>query len=130
MSLDLINIFKYLPDEIIQIIINYTDIIVYRHGKYINRTLKNNKKYLILKTIPRPIKVGFYKILLKLLNYKFENVQGYLIEYNYADNYLKINIKFAVREIDGYDRYYNIKSELLMIFDANSKWSKIVEYTM
>lgn len=38
--MELIEKFKYLPDEIIHTIINYTDVIVNRHGKYINRIKK------------------------------------------------------------------------------------------
>jgi hypothetical protein len=38
--MELIEKFKNLPDELIHMIINYTDVVVYRHGKYINRIKK------------------------------------------------------------------------------------------
>ena len=61
----LIDKFKNLPVVIVHKIFGYTDIIVYRNGKYMNRTKKNDSKYSILYRIPRPIKVGPNKVLLK-----------------------------------------------------------------
>ena len=37
--------FSQLPIELINIIINYTDVVVYRNGKYLNRIQKNDKRY-------------------------------------------------------------------------------------
>ena len=36
--------FSQLPIELINIIINYTDVVVYRNGKYLNRIQKNDKR--------------------------------------------------------------------------------------
>lgn len=130
MEIKLLDKFKTLPNELINMIINYTDKLVYRNGKYISRGRKYDIKYSMLYNIPIPIKIGFNKVLLKLFNYKYQNMQGYLIEYTYGNEVIKMNIKFFVREIDGFDRYFNIKSYKQMIFDANSKWSKIIEYDM
>lgn len=115
---------KYLPDEIINIIINYTGVIVYRHGKYINRLKKTDDRYFMIKKIPRPIFIGKYKILLRLIDY---NMAGYFIEYN-TEDLIKVNIRFFYREIDGFDKYYDIKSNNTYIFDINNRWCKIVQY--
>lgn len=125
--MQLIEKFKYLPDELIHIIINYTDVIVYRHGKYIKRINKKDYRYILLKNIPIPIFVGRHKVLLRLINY---NLIGYFIEYDTQQNLTKVNIRFFHREIDGFDKYYDIKSNDTYIFDINNRWSKIVNYLM
>jgi len=120
--MQLIEKFKYLPDEIIHIIINYTNIVVYRHGKYINRIKKNNDIDFLIKRIPRPIHIGS-RVILRLNN----NLIGYFIEYDIQNRFIKVNIKFFYRQIDGFDKYFDIKSNDTYIFDINNKWSKIIK---
>lgn len=45
--------FSKLPIEIIYHILRYTGIIKYRNGKYIYQILEGDKRYELLKTIPR-----------------------------------------------------------------------------
>jgi hypothetical protein len=123
------EIFLKLPDVLINKIINYTDVIVFRYGKYIDRIPENDYRYKILEKIPRPIKVGSDKVLLKLMNYSSYEPCGYLIEYIYHD-YIKATIKFVVRTNDGFDRMFITKSNVKVIHDLNNKWSKIIDYTM
>lgn len=128
MDVKLIDKFSYLPFELVNMIINYTDVVVFRHGKYIDRINKSDKRRNIIEKIARPIKVGPDKILLKLINYKDCDILGYLLEYNFNGTLTKLRIKFVVREIDGFDRYYDIKSDNLYIFDANNRWYKLIHY--
>jgi len=124
--MELIEKFKYLPDEIIHTIINYTDVIVNRHGKYINRIKKTDYRYnLLRRSIHRPIYIGS-RVLLQLNN----NLIGYFIEYDIQNRFIKVNIKFFNRQIDGFDRYFDIKSNETYIFDINNKWSKVIQYLM
>ena len=116
-----------MSDEIIHIIINYTDIIVYRHGKYINRFTKCDGRYTLLDKIPRPIYIGRYKVLLRLMNC---DALGYFIEYNTQYTHTKANIRFFYRETDGIDKYFKCKSNNTYIFDINNQWSKIINYLM
>lgn len=125
--MELIEKFKDLPDEIIHIIVNYTDVVVYRHGKYINRFFKNDNRRNLLNKIPRPIFIGQCKVLLRLMNCESN---GYLIKYNTEENFTKMNILFFHKEIDGFDKYFDIKSNDTYIFDANNKWSKQIHYVM
>ena len=118
MSQLLIENFKFLPDVLINKIINYTDVVTFRNGKYIDKISKDDERYKLLKTIPRPIKVGNKKVLLKLMNYSIYEPHGYFIEYIF-DNYIKITIKFMVRTIDGFDRLFVEKSNLKLIYDVN-----------
>ncbi len=129
MSNELIDKFKNLPDELIHHIINYTNVLVYRHGKYINRLKKTDKRLKILENIPKPIKIGSYRFLLRLVNKQESNKPGYFIEY-IIGFYIKINIKFVTCEIDGFDRYIEAKTFSQYIFDANSNWSQIIHYSM
>ena len=129
MELILLDKFKFLPDVLIHKIINYTNVISYRNGIYIDKIFKNDKRYKLLEKIPRPIKVGHDKVLLKLIDYSLYEPCGYFIEYIF-DNYIKVSIKFVVRIIDGFDRTYIIKSSIKVIHDINNNWSRIIEYSM
>ena len=126
MNVKLIEKFVYLPDEIIHQIINYTDVVVYRHGKYINRINKDDNRYKLLEKIPRPIKIGQSRFLIKLLN---ENREGYFLEY-IVSMYIKLNIKYVSYQIDGFDRYLETKSFFQYIYDINNNWSRIINYSM
>jgi hypothetical protein len=129
MQTELIDKFKCLPDELIHHIINYTDVVVYRHGKYINRLRKEDNRYKILFSVPKPIKIGSHRILLKLINCKKSTKPSYFIEYIFGF-FIKINIKFFTCEQDGFDRYLETKSFAQYVFDANSNWSQIIHYSM
>jgi len=119
-----------LPEELIHKIINYTDVVVYRHGKYINRLNKSDERYSLLDKIPRPIKVGPNKVILKLINGNNNFMNGYLLEYNFKDDYIKLCIKFFVTEMDGFDRYVNVLSNNFYIFNINNKYVKLINYSM
>ncbi len=114
--MELIDKFKKLPDELKHIIINYTNVIVYRHGKYINRVRKSDEKYRILYNIPKPISVKNNIVILKLIKYNYVCTSGYIIKYYYGQECIKINITFVVREVDGFDRYFDIKSDINLFY--------------
>jgi len=127
------KIFSKLPIEIINKIINYTNVIVYRYGKYINRIKKDDKRYLKIFTIPRPIKMTNNKYSIYLLDKKSVEWKGYTMTYYMKNNnvtkyYLIIN--FIIRKNDAYDHYYECKNTENFIFDSNSNWSKTVNYLM
>jgi hypothetical protein len=94
MQIELIDRFKFLPDVLIHNIINYTDVVVYRHGKYINRLNKNDIRYKLTENIllyfyqviynPNlPIRIGKSRILLRLL---YRNREEYFLEYIFRNN--------------------------------------------
>jgi hypothetical protein len=127
------KIFSKLPIEIINKIINYTNVIVYRYGKYINRIKKDDKRYLKIFTIPRPIKMTNNKYSIYLLDKKSVEWKGYTMTYYMKNNnvtkyYLILN--FIIRKNDAYDHYYEYKNTENFIFDSNSNWSKTVNYLM
>ena len=123
----LIEKFKNLPDDLIHIIINYTNVVVYRDGKYINRIKKNDYRYNLLTRVPRPIYIGEYRVKIRLMSC---NLIGYFIEYNIQKKITEINVRFFHREIDGFDRYFDIITNNTYIFDVNNKLSKIIHYLM
>ena len=113
------NIYSQLPDVLINKIINYTNVITYRYGKYINKISKKDERYKLLDKIPRPIKVGNKKVLLRLMNYSHYETHGYFIEYIF-DNNIKVTIKFMVRTTDGFDRLFVEKSNVKLVHDINN----------
>ena len=127
--MSLIDKFTMLPDVLIHKIINYTNIITYRNGKYIDRIPKNDNRYKVIETIPRPIKVGSNKVLLRLMNYSYYEPHGYFIEYIF-DNYIKATLKFVIRTTDVFDKCFIVKSNIKLIYDANNNWSRIINYSM
>ena len=127
MEIQLLEKFKYLPDELISKIINYTDAVIYRHGKYINRLNKRDKRYNLVNNIPIPILTDRYKILLRLEN---TNCKGYFITYYKCENLVTVNIKFFYIQKDGFDKYYDIKKNTTYLFDSSNKWRKIVDYLL
>jgi|694.fasta_scaffold10522_7 hypothetical protein len=127
---ELIPKFKKLPDVLINKILDYTDIIVFRYGKHMNRINKNDIRYILIKNIPRPMRVGENKILLKLLNYKYVEYYGYLIYYILNDNHIIIDVKFIIRKTMCYEKYFDIKWRSKYIFDKNSRYSKLIDYSL
>ena len=59
------NIYSQLPDVLINKIINYTNVITYRYGKYINKISKNDERYKLLDKIPLKI----------IIDVKFNNIR-------------------------------------------------------
>ena len=122
--MDLIEEFRYLPNNVISNIIGYTDVISYRNGKYINRLKKNDERDVLLKRIPRPIYVvDEHKALLRLMNF---DLIGYFIKYDTRTDYNTVNVRLFYRETDGIDRYFDIKTNNTYVFDANNTWTKIM----
>jgi hypothetical protein len=122
--MELIEEFRYLPDKITNKIISYTDTIVYRNGKYIDRLKKNYERDILLKRIPRPIYlVEEHKALIRLMNF---DCIGYFIKYDTRSNYNTVNIRLFYREYDGIDKYFDIRTNNTYVFDANNTWTKIM----
>lgn len=128
------SIFRNLSNELINKIINYTDILVYRNGKYMNRISKEDKRYLLLEKIPKPVKIfgnsNSCIIYIRILKYNVDIPYGYILTYSITDNTLQLCVKFCYRETDGYDRYTRTKTKENYIFDSNSRWKRLVYYQM
>ncbi len=125
MAIQLLDKFKYLADEIVQIIINYTNIVVYRHGKYMNRLNKSDNRKKLVNSIPRPIFTDIYKVVLWLSD---KNYNGYFLNYDTSESLLTVNVRYVYREKDGFDKYYKIRSNTTYLFCSNNKWCKVVDY--
>lgn len=124
------NYFMNLPIELINKIINYTDVLTFRYGKYINKIPKKDERYKMLSLIPKPIRVGCSKIVLKLINYSYDEPRGYLVEYVFSDD-IKATTKFVKRITDCFDmEAYIEKSSVKYIYDIYSGWTTIVYYSM
>lgn len=76
------NKMSLLPVEIINKILNYTDVIVFRNGKYIDRLKKTDKRYKLLKDIIKPIYFGLNRFALWLpINPNFDIYNMLVLEY-------------------------------------------------
>jgi hypothetical protein len=120
----MIKNFKFLPNELINEIISYDNIIVYRNGKYIDRIKKTDVRYNVIKKIPKPIKVGINKLFFKLINKKFYDEQkGYFMEYS-IDNFT-MGISFVIISVDGFDKYCEQKTFEKYILNEKNIWLKV-----
>ena len=120
-------IFSKLAIELINHIINYTDVVVYRHGKYINRLKKDDYRLALLQKIPKPISIGGSKILLQLIKH---NMLGYIIEYNVNNDCNIIKVRFFYKDTDGNHTDFDLLSSNTYLFTKNNRWSKILFYDM
>lgn len=105
--------FSKLPVEIINIIINYTDVVVYRYGKYLNRISKDDKRYKIIKTRRLPIwfsdnRWTFY--------FRFHNIEKRDLAMDHLYN-------------PNNNRHYLTKRELIRCKDGSIRTEKQTEYT-
>ena len=121
--------FSKLPIELIKIIINYTDIVVYRHGKYLNRIRKDDMRYRIIETIKKPISVGNF---LKIFKFTFHNSfekKYILMEQKYDQNNNKhyLTQKIIIKSDDNLSF---IENQTYYKFDLQGKCYKIVNYIM
>lgn len=129
MYAELIDNFRFLPDDLIYKIFNYTDVVVYRYGKLLNRIDKNDYRYKMIQKIPRPVRLSQNRYLLKMLDMKETTKPGYLIEY-IIGFHVKINVRYVSYETDGFDKYIETKTFCQYIFDIDNNWSKLIRYTM
>jgi hypothetical protein len=112
-----------LPIELINKIINYTDVVAFRNGKYINRIPKTDARYAMLKNLVKPVKLG-KRVLINLINYSYEEPTGYFIEYVF-DKYPKVNIYYTT--INKCNEYIN-HSEFKLMRDSNGICREFVKY--
>lgn len=111
---ELIDKFKSLPNDIVPLIISYLDnLIVYRNGKFIDRISKSDVRYSLLGKIPRPIYIYPNDTLLRLER----NNVGYFLRF--WNNPFTMNVRSFTREYDGFDSYFNIKSNIRYKFCGN-----------
>jgi hypothetical protein len=120
--------FSKLPIELINIIINYTDIVVYRNRKYLNRIPKDDKRYNIIKTRKLPICIGNNRCIFYFRFYTNSDKRVLEIEHKYNPNN---NYHYLIkREIIKHDYGSIIENQTDYIFDLQGKCRKIVNYMM
>lgn len=121
--------FSKLPIELINIIINYTDIVVYRDGKYLNRISKYDERYNMIKKRLSPIWFGIHKYIFYFRFYDTSNKKSIAMEHTY--NPINDRHYLSKREIIKYDDSSIItETKTNYIFDLGGKCHKIVNYVM
>jgi hypothetical protein len=121
--------FSKLPDELIHIIINYTDIVVYRHGKYLNRIPKDDKRYNIIQK--RRLPIWFSKNHWMFIFRFYDNVDKRAFEmehiYNPRNNHHYLSKKELIKYDDG---SIGVDKQTDYIFDLQGACRQIVNYEM
>lgn len=121
--------FSQLPVEIINIIINYTDIIVFRHGKYLNRISNDDKRYEIIKKRHLPIWFGPNRWTFYFKFYDNIDKRGLAMEHKYEPN--NNHHYLTKREFIKYDDgSISTKTQAIYIFDLKGECREIINYSM
>jgi len=134
----ILELFSQLPEDLIKIIISYSDAIIFRHGIYMNRFLSNDNRYNMLNVvIKRPLRYTDNRI---AIWYNFPDKQenqennygydGFVFDYKYVHikNIMKITKRYYCKTQLGY--IYSSKNEEKFIIDSNGYWRKTKEYNM
>jgi hypothetical protein len=121
--------FSKLPDELIHIIFDYSNIVVYRFGKYMNRLDKNDYRYDMIKKIRRPIWIGNNKYMIKYIIWDSFEIKYllYIHTYNTGNNFSYLTRKTVIKHDDGTLETIDQKQ---YIFDLEGKYSQITNYVM
>jgi hypothetical protein len=120
-------IFRNLPVEIINYILDYTGKLYYHNGKYIGKIDIKNIKYMNIHRIPKPIKISPNKFIIYLINRT--KLLGYILYYEFSGIKTFILLQFIIYE-DKDDR--NDKkpklTEKYSIPRVYSKWRRLISY--
>ena len=121
--------FSRLPIELIHIILDYADIVVYRFGKYMNRLDKTDFRYKMLRNNKNPIWIGHNNYMIKHVISHHDEIK-YLL---YIQTHKTINNfhYLTVNKINKYDDgTLHTETQIEYIFDLQGKCNKIVNYLM
>jgi len=113
------ELFAKLPDVLIHYIINYTNVITFRNGKYIDKINMNDERYNIISKITRPINIQNRMIYLYMIN--VDTKIGYILKYTMNNKIILLDIG-TVNDIEqGY--LYKLKTQHKYIYsNNNNKW--------
>lgn len=119
--------YSYLPIEIINKIINYTDVVVFRHGKYIDRINKNDERYKIINNKKEPIWLGNNKWMFCFKLYDGINKRGFTMEHyiNQFDNFHYLCKKEFIKHESG---IFDNERVSKYIFDIEGNCRQIFNY--
>lgn len=119
--------FSKLPIELINIIINYTDIVVYRNGKYLNRIKKDDNRYnIIKKKMPIWVNINKWTFYFIINNNFYKKRLAIQHTYNPNNNFHYLTNREYITLNDG----SVIAFKTNYIFDLNGECHKIVNYVM
>ena len=121
--------FSKLPDVLIQIIINYTDIVVYRHGKYLNRISKDDKRYNIIKNRRLPIWFSQNRWMFMFRFYHNVDKRAFSMEHIYKPA-IKHHYLIKKEFIKNDDDTIRVENQTDYIFDSQGECRQIVNYEM
>lgn len=120
--------FSKLPVEIINKIINYTDVVVYRYGKYMNRISKKDNRYGIINKRQLPLQIGINRWMFNFTFYN-NNSKTMLIIHHIYNPHNKSHL-ISKKNIEYLNGIPFVKNQVVYIVDLHGKYHKIVHYTM
>lgn len=137
----LLPLFSQLSEDLIKIIISYSDAIIFRDGLYMGRFLSTDSRYNMLDVvIKKPLRYTDNRMAIwynfpdktEKIN-KEQNKYGYdgfVFDYKYVHikNIMKITKRYYCKTQLGY--IYSSKNEERFIIDSNGYWRKTKDYTM
>jgi hypothetical protein len=120
-----------LPKELINIIINYTDVVVYRYGKYIDRINKNDSRYKIIQKRNLPIWFSNNKWLFYFKLFDFEGIErrGLVMIHQY-NHYTREHYLTKREMIKNDDGTSDCEKNTDYKVDLQGEYKIIVNYTM
>ncbi len=121
--------FSKLPSDLINMILDYTGIVIYRYGKYMNRLDKNDYRYNIIKKIRKPIWIGNSKYMIKYIIWDSVETKYllYINTYNTGNYYSYLTRKTVIKHDDGTLETIDQKQ---YIFDLEGKYSQLTNYVI
>jgi len=118
---------KYLPLDILHHILEYSGIIIYRHGKYMNRLSNDDKRYILLSTIKKPIRITENRYMLWLRKHRndtFVVVLEYLYNIEEQTHYLTLNIIHKNKDFIYYP-HYDITNSRIYLFQEKQGYRRV-----
>jgi len=132
--------FVGLSEDILYLILEFSDILRFRNGKYITRINNNDKRYKIMYKIRQPI---FYtKYYFKKIFYYEDNLSGFIFQYYYDVNtnslyidktyFIKKSVtnEFMLFNYNKNKHPVNYTPSINYILNADGGWSIIKKYCM
>jgi len=132
--------FVGLSEDILYLILEFSDILRFRNGKYITRINNNDKRYKIMYKIRQPI---FYtKYYFKKIFYYEDNLSGFIFQYYYDvnTNSLYIDKTYFIKKsvtnefmLFNYNKNKhpdNYTPSINYILNSDGGWSIIKKYCM
>ena len=112
-------IFSFLPNDLVNKIIEYTGKLTFRFGKYMNKIEDSDKRYKILEKIKKPLMVAKYIYNIYLID---DSQSGYILQYCIRNTSLNFDHLFVNFIKNGYHTSYDV-------YKFTNNWNIVIDNT-